>query len=128
MKLKVLYFDLQTTGGGGGFHEIIQIGAKYKNQRGWEQYILPDREITPKATEIHGMFKCDGKLYNKRQNPLAACAPNVGYQRFIDYLIEIQGSNDVTVVLCAHNCKSFDADGMNDFLYNCIFIPVIEIF
>lgn len=110
-KLKIVYFDLETTGG--RFHEIIQIGAKYMDERNcWQQYILPDGEISYKATEIHGMYKDDGIMYNSWHRPLAACSPSVGFNRFINFLYRVKGQSDnVTVVLCAHNCRSFDSHG-----------------
>ena len=79
--MKVVYFDLETTAGRS--QEIIHIGAKYGG-RGWEQYILPDDFITPKGTQIHGIYEDQGMLYNRRGNPLPACAPIVGYQRFLN--------------------------------------------
>ena len=115
--MKVVYFDLETTAGRS--QEIIHIGAKY-GRRGWEQYILPDDVITAKGTQIHGMYEHNGTLYNQRGNPLPACAPMVGYERFLKFLFMIKGQSDF-IVLCAHNCKNFDMKGM--YFRVCLPIP-----
>ena len=115
MTLKLLNFDLETTGG--KFHEILHFGAYEETRGGLEQYVLPEREITDKATEIHGMYKKDEKLYNKRQNRLSACTPQIGCQRFFNYLHKVKGcGDDDYLVLCAHNCKRFDSKGKLDVL------------
>ena len=59
--MKVVYYDLETSGGRS--HEIIQIAAKYNYQE-FNQYIVPNGNISTYVTNrIHGIYETYGQLY-----------------------------------------------------------------
>ena len=112
--MKIVYFDLETSGT--SLQEIIQIGAKY-NEKQFNQYITPDGPITDRAYQIHGIGKNGGQLYNQHGKTLPGCAPDIGYQRFLNFLFRIKGQSR-RIILCAHNCRRFDSEGRNNLLYD----------
>ena len=106
-KMKIVYYDLETSGGRS--HEIIQIAARYNYQE-FNQYILPDGPISSFVTNnIHGIYEDCGELVCQGEY-LESSSPYYGLESFIDFLDEISyiGSRR-RVVLCAHNNKNFDS-------------------
>ena len=108
--MKVVYFDLETSGT--SLQEIIQIGAKYNDMQ-FNQYIIPDGDITNRAYQIHGIDKIGGRLYDENGKHVPGCFPDIGYQRFLNFLFRVKGQSR-RIVLCAHNCRRFDSRGRNN--------------
>ena len=97
--MKVIYYDLETTNlrpltGPNGV-EIVQIGAVCKHTRnkstqelgsGNGIYLVPNREISPGATKVHGLTR-DGLIEDKRQFN-NVFRPQRGLQEFMNFLEE----------------------------------------
>ena len=97
--MKVIYYDLETTGlrpltGPNGV-EIVQIGAVCKHTRnkntqklssGDGIYIVPNREISAGATQVHGLTR-DGLIEDKRQFS-NVFSPKRGLQEFVNFVEE----------------------------------------
>ena len=107
--VKIIYYDLETTGGGRNRdHEIIQIAAKY-NDKEFTNFIYPFGPISARATAYHGFSK-DGqnRQLSFRGRLFDTGSPITGFREFLDFLDEVRGHSD-RVVLCSHNNKNFDS-------------------
>ena len=107
--VKIVYYDLETTGGGRNRdHEIIQIAAKYNDEE-FNIFIYPFGPISARATAFHGISK-DGRNQQliSRGNLLPTARPIHGFQEFLDFLNGVRGQSD-RVVLCSHNNRNFDS-------------------
>ena len=107
--VKIVYYDLDTTGGGRNRdHEIIEIAAKYNDEE-FFTYIYPTGPISARATAYHGFSK-DGlnRQLSYRGRLFETVSPNEGFQEFLDFLDEVKGHSE-RVVLCSHTNRTFDS-------------------
>ena len=109
--MKIVFYDLETTGGGRNRdHEIIQISAKY-NDLEFETIIYPFGPISARATAFHGLSK-DGQRQQLvfEGDLLDTVSPVEGFQEFLDFLERISRIGPSRrVILCSHNNKNFDS-------------------
>lgn len=98
----VVFFHLETTGFGTDA-EIIQIAAAYRGKM-FNEYILPDGDIHPKAMEKNGFLKSGDVLYLRGQ-AVSVTARQLAAQGLLAFLRDVGGN----VILAAHNACPFHA-------------------
>ena len=98
---KLVYFDIETT----SFEmhcDIIQFAATYQ-QSTFNTYIMPSKEIDPRASQVTGLKLFKGKMYaNSREvttEPL-----QTALTQFLEWI-----PSKAPVLLVGHNCRTFDA-------------------
>lgn len=95
----LVFFDLETSGFGARFHEILQIAAIYKEHE-FSFYINPTREIHPDAALRTGLQNIAGQLYvhNKKVDTIPL---RDALLRFLDFF----NLSPKPCVLVAHNSR-----------------------
>lgn len=81
---------------------IVQIAA-VSGDKAFSEYILPDRAITPGASDVTGITVVNNQLYYNG-NLVHAVDPRVGLSNFLSFLEQFKNP-----VLVAHNCFNFDS-------------------
>ena len=104
--MKIVSFDLETTGLDLAKDDIVEIGAVCLGQT-FQAYLQPAVLIRPEATNIHGITK-------SRQGPLmlggsflktqSRTQGLIAFTRWLENISKGKGA-----VLVAHNCFGFDA-------------------
>ena len=100
--VKVIYYDLETTNlrpltGPNGV-EIVQIGAVCKHTRSKKTqelniYLVPNREISAGATQVHGMTRDSLREFDE------AFIPKQGLQVFMNFLEQQREYNEEKIWL-----------------------------
>ena len=104
--VKVIYFDLETTGlrpltGPNGV-EIVQIGAICKRNKYLKKtniYLVPNGRISPGATQVHGLTRDEliGDLLDRKYNNVFR--PKQGLQEFMNFLEDQREYDDEKILL-----------------------------
>lgn len=97
----VVYFDLETTGLEADC-DIVQLSSVV-GQQYFNQYILPSKKVSWRASEITGLTFDSGSLH-LRGKMVEALEPREALQKWLHWIRPI-----APVVLVAHNCYNFDA-------------------
>ena len=100
--VKVIYYDLETTNlrpltGPNGV-EIVNIGAVCKHTRNKKTqeldiYLIPNREISAGATQVHGMTRDSLREFDE------AFRPKQGLQVFMNFLEQQREYNEEKILL-----------------------------
>ncbi len=84
-----------------------------KYEEPFNQFVLPEKEISRSATNLHHIFERHGNLYRSRQRgdeeELDAREPKVVYNEFLQFLNNLKSERDDQVRLIGHNIECFDA-------------------
>lgn len=99
--VKVVYFDLETTGLSCKYAEILQISAKC-DQNTFNVYCFPRKHIPKKASEVNSLTVEGRKMFYK-ETEVPSCSMQIALKSFLTFL-EKQGE----CILVAHNA-TFDA-------------------
>ncbi|CAG2197357.1 unnamed protein product [Mytilus edulis] len=106
-----IYFDIEATGLGRTSH-ITQISAR-RGLETFSKYILPAREITPKAAEVTGLTFQNGSLY-LLDKIVPAVGVKEGLTGFISFL-----EKSTNNVIFGHNIYNYDCPVLYNALDNC---------
>ncbi|XP_063992385.1 uncharacterized protein LOC135170470 [Diachasmimorpha longicaudata] len=111
--LKIVYFDVQSTGFSGGA-EVIQLAARYQD-RSYSDYIMPKKEIPDEVTDLTGLFKWRSMMVNSYNNcePVPAEDKQTAVNNFFAFLKSVGEE----VILVAHNCLHYDAPMLSGLMY-----------
>jgi len=106
--IHVVFYHFETNGLDSPIRPI-QIGAidSYPNseREAYNQFIVPDRDIHPKATERNGFTKKNNKLYCSHGQAVNALDLNMGLIHFAEWLRSFKGK----IILVSHNNMNFEA-------------------
>jgi DNA polymerase III alpha subunit (gram-positive type) len=91
--MKIVYYDLETTGFNHAAVQICSIGAIYRGQE-FHRYLIPTCSIPRAATNIHGMSKVNGYLYLNGRLVEEAVPIDEGLEDFLVFLEENVCQND----------------------------------
>ena len=117
--MKLVYFDLDTTGLNKPTHEgveIVSIGA-ICDEETFHVEMIPTIGISKGASEVNGYRKQGGKLLYRGNEVVEAIQPKDAIKQFLDFL-EKQMANDETdaggdslhkIVLISHYSKNYDS-------------------
>ena len=107
--VKVIYYDLETTGlrpltGPNGV-EIVQIGAVCKHTRNKKTqklniYLVPNREISAGATQVHGLTRDSLREFDD------VFRPKQGLQVFMNFLEQQRDYNEEKILLVSLLCRN----------------------
>lgn len=84
----------------GNYAEIVQLAAQKQDDH-FNKYIVPTRPINTEATEITGLYT-DGVTLYHNDRKMKTERKKSCLNSFINWLPD-------NTILCAHNCKRFDA-------------------
>ncbi|XP_067026633.1 uncharacterized protein [Acropora muricata] len=93
--------------------DIIQLSAAH-GQDQFNTYIMPEKEITPGASQVTHLAVVRGRLCLKGK-PVDSKSANEGLKSFVEWL----KAKEMPVVLFAHNAKSFDCKRIIYSLQKC---------
>ena len=103
--VKVIYYDLETTNlrpltGPNGI-EIVQIGAVCKHTRNKKTqnldiYLIPNREISAGATQVHGLTRDSLRKFDD------VFRPKRGLQTFMNFLEQQREYNKEKILLVSY--------------------------
>ncbi|XP_062579139.1 uncharacterized protein LOC134241063 [Saccostrea cucullata] len=96
-----IYFDLETTGLARDSH-IVQLSA-VRNDEVFNKYIIPEKPMSSKATEITGIKVVNNKMYHNDEEVETVSIKDALIQ-FIDFMKKSESD----AVLVGHNSKVFD--------------------
>ncbi|XP_062581909.1 uncharacterized protein LOC134243696 [Saccostrea cucullata] len=96
-----IYFDLETTGLARDSH-IVQLSA-VRNDEVFNKYIIPEKQMSSKATEITGIKVVNNKMYHSDEEVETVSIKDALIQ-FIDFIKKSESD----AVLVGHNSKVFD--------------------
>lgn len=97
--IKVIYFDLETTGFGGDICSMAFLSSE--GGREFTKFLIPKRPFNPWATKINKMNVLDGKLYKGEKIVDTAIPIEKGLKQFVDWLaqlIEINNYGKIVLV------------------------------
>ncbi len=82
-----------------------------KYEEPFNQFVLPEKEISRSATNLHHIFERHGNLYRSRpdEEELDAREPKVVYNEFLQFLNNFKSEREDQVRLIGHNIECFDA-------------------
>ena len=88
--MNLVYYDLETTGLNNRERQkgvqIVSIGAVTDSGATFHRYIVPTCGIESRASEIHGIYKEDGRLFKDGVLKQNALEPQSGISCFMDWL------------------------------------------
>ena len=93
--------------------DIIHLSAAH-GQDEFNTYIMPEKEITPGASQVTNLAVVKGRLC-LRGKPVHSKSAKEGLKSFVEWL----KTKEVPVVLFAHNAKSFHCKYVINSLQKC---------
>ena len=96
--VKVIYFDLETTGFGGQICYMAFLSSEGGSK--FTKFLIPECPFNPFATKINKMNVLDGKLYKGGEIVETAVPIKKGLKHFADWLAQlIENNNNGKIVL-----------------------------
>ena len=96
--MKVIYFDLETTGFGGQICYMAFLSSEGSSK--FTKFLIPECPFNPMATKINKMNVLDGKLYKGGEIVDTAVPIEKGLKLFVDWLAQlIENNNHGKIVL-----------------------------
>ena len=96
--IKVIYFDLETTGFNGQICSMAFLSSDGGSK--FTEFLIPKCSFDPRATMVNKMFVLNGKLYQNGKIVETAVPIEDGLQNFVDWLTQlIENNNYQKIVL-----------------------------
>ena len=90
--IKVIYFDLETTGFNGQICSMAFLSSDGGSK--FTEFLIPKCSFDPRATMVNKMFVLNGKLYQNGKIVETAVPVEDGLQNFLDWLTHLIENND----------------------------------
>ena len=90
--IKVIYFDLETTGFNGQICSMALLSSEGDSK--FTEFLIPKCSFDPRATMVNKMFVRNDKLYQNGLVVETAVPIEDGLQNFVDWLTQLIENND----------------------------------
>jgi hypothetical protein len=91
-KVKVIYFDLETTGFNGQICSMAFLSSEGGSN--FTKFLIPKCSFDPRATMVNKMFVRNDRLYQNGLIVETAVPIEDGLQQFVDWLTQLIENND----------------------------------